>query len=84
MNPSILASALWVLAATVVAFLPMRRQYAPGMVLLAAAPVLVVWLGYDYGWFWSLAAVLAFVSMFRNPLRYFWRRWRGTNPEVPK
>lgn len=77
MTTSILASALWVLAASVVAFLPMRWQYAPGMVLLAAAPVLIVWLGYDFGWFWSLAAVLALVSMFRHPLRYFWRRARG-------
>lgn len=84
MSAPVFASALWVLAATVVAFLPMRRQYAPGIVLLAAAPVLIVWLGWEHGWFWSLAALLAFVSMFRNPLRYFWGRARGTNREVPK
>lgn len=57
--------------------LPMRRQYAPGLVLLAAAPVLIVWLGRDFGWFWSLAGGLAFVSMFRNPLLFLWRRARG-------
>lgn len=73
MSTSVLVAAFWALAATAIAFLPMRRQYAPGLVLLAAAPVLIVWLGYDHGWFWSLAAVLALLSMFRNPLRYFLR-----------
>jgi hypothetical protein len=70
---SIVVAALWVLAATAVAMLPLRRQYAPGIVLLAAAPVPILWLGTDLGWFWSLAAVLALVSMFRNPLRHFLR-----------
>ncbi|MCB1365356.1 MAG: DUF2484 family protein [Rhodobacteraceae bacterium] len=77
MNASLLAAAFWVLAATFVAMLPMRRQYAPGMALLVAAPVLIVWLGHDFGWFWSLAGVLAFVSMFRNPLRHVLRRAGG-------
>lgn len=77
MSCSVVAAASWVLAATAVAFLPMRRQYAPGLALLALAPLPIVWLGHDFGWFWSLAAVLALVSMFRHPLRYFLRRARG-------
>ena len=39
MNVTILLAIAWVFAATVVAFLPMRRQYLPGSILLAAAPV---------------------------------------------
>lgn len=72
MTNSLLISALWVVAATAVALLPMRRQYVPGVALLVAAPVLIVWLAMDYGWIVALLALAAFVSMFRNPLRYFW------------
>lgn len=77
MTTSVILAAIWVLLATCVAFLPMRRQYLPGSVLLAAAPVLIVWLGFDHGWVVAVAAALAFVSMFRNPLVYFWRKWLG-------
>ncbi|WP_120501865.1 DUF2484 family protein [Roseovarius sp. EL26] len=83
MSLSIICACVWVLLATLVAFLPMRRQFAPGLGLLAATPLLVVWLGYDHGWIWSVVAVLAFVSMFRNPLRYFWRKWRGAGETAP-
>ena len=47
---SVLIGALWVLAATITAFLPMRLQMVPGIALLVAAPVLIVWLGFDFGW----------------------------------
>jgi len=84
MSMSVILSAVWVLASTGVAMLPMRRQMAPGLMLLIAAPILIVWLGYDHGWYWSVAAVLAFVSMFRNPLRFFWRKWRGLETGDPR
>lgn len=84
MTTSLVIGCLWVIAATIVALLPMQRQYVPGVALLIAAPVLIVWLGLDYGWFVSLLAAFAFVSMFRNPLRYFYRRARGDAPEMPK
>ena len=84
MTPSLLISCLWVIAATITAFLPMRRQYVPGITLLILAPVLIVWLGLDYGWWLSVLAALAFVSMFRNPLRYFYARAKGERPKVPK
>lgn len=84
MSTSVIIASLWVLAATVTAFLPMRRQYVPGIALLIAAPVLIVWLGYDHGWWLSVLAALGFVSMFRNPLRYFYARARGQHPEVPR
>lgn len=84
MSLSVILSALWVLAATMVAFLPMRRQYLPGTLLLIAAPVLIVWLGHDHGWGWSVAALLGFLSMFRNPIRYYLRKWRGLETQVPE
>ena len=84
MSLSLILGCLWVLASAVVAMLPMRRQYVPGVTLLVAAPVLILWLGYDYGWWLSVAAALAFVSMYRNPLRYFWKRATGQEVEVPK
>ena len=77
MTTSVTLSIAWVLAATAVAMLPMRKQYVPGVILLLAAPVLIVFLALQHGWIAGLAALMALVSMFRNPLRYFWRRWRG-------
>ena len=81
MSPSVIAAIVWVFAASGVAMLPMRRQFPPGIVLLIAAPVLIIWLGLDYGWIASAGAMAAFVSMFRNPIRYYWRKWRGHENE---
>ncbi|MBU2992934.1 DUF2484 family protein [Octadecabacter sp. 1_MG-2023] len=84
MSWSIAIAVAWVFAATGTALLPMRRQYVPGVMLLIMAPVLIVWLGFDFGWGWSFAALAAFVSMFRNPLKYLFARARGLRPELPK
>ncbi len=70
-------SCLWVFAATAVACLPMRYQYGPGIILLLAAPVLIVLMGMEFGWWIGAFALFAFVSMFRKPLRYFARRALG-------
>ena len=80
----LLASCGWVLTATVVALLPMRYQYAPGILLLLAAPVLIYLIGRDVALWAGIAAALAFLSMFRKPLRYFARRAMGLPVEVPK
>ncbi|AXI46014.1 UDP-N-acetylmuramate--alanine ligase [Sulfitobacter sp. SK012] len=74
----------WVFASAGVAMLPMRRQYVPGVILLIAAPVLIVMIGLELGWIVALLALAAFVSMFRNPLRYLLARARGHHPETPK
>ena len=74
----------WVLVSAAVAMLPMRYQYVPGVALLIMAPVLIVWVGTVLGWWAAALALFAFVSMFRNPLRYFWAHARGLKPELPK
>lgn len=84
MSLSVTLAVVWVFASTIVAFLPMRLQYAPGFTLLIAAPLVIGFLGYQHGLVAGLGALAAFVSMFRNPLRYFWRKWRGLETEVPK
>ncbi|SHJ63212.1 Protein of unknown function [Shimia gijangensis] len=84
MTLSLILACFWVVAATVVAMLPMRRQYVPGVALLLAAPVLIGAIWWDYGMWVGLAALFAFVSMFRNPLRYLWKRARGEKPELPE
>ena len=81
MTASILIAVFWVLASTVVAFLPMQRQMLPGGALFFSAPLVILFLGYQHGWIWILPAALAFLSMYRNPLRYFWRKWRGQSEE---
>ena len=84
MMTSLIVACLWVLLATIVAFLPMSRQYTPAMTLLAAAPVIIIWIGYDYGWWVAALGTAAFVSMFRYPLRHIWRRLKGKISKVPK
>jgi len=74
---------LWVFAATAVAMLPMRHQYVYGVALLIAAPLLILWIGISVAWWAGVLALAAFVSMFRNPLRFFWARARGRNPQLP-
>ncbi|WP_343245451.1 DUF2484 family protein [Sulfitobacter faviae] len=54
------------------------------MVLLIAAPLLIIAIGVTQSWAYALLALLAFLSMFRNPLRYLWARLRGQKPELPK
>lgn len=83
MTPSLVSAILWVFAGTATALLPMRRQMVPGITLLAAAPLLILWLGYDFGWLPAALATAAFVSMFRNPLRYFLNRALGRPVTLP-
>ncbi|MEN8660551.1 DUF2484 family protein [Marivita sp.] len=74
----------WVFASALVAMLPMRWQYLPGVLLLLAAPVLIGSIAMTIGFWAALAALLAFGSMFRNPLRYFWKRLTGQMVERPQ
>lgn len=83
MSLSLIAGCFWVIAATLVAFLPFRAQFPPGIALLVIAPALLGWIGWEHGVWVTLAGVLAFASMFRNPLIYFIRRARGDVPEIP-
>lgn len=80
----LILGALWVLASALVAMLPMRRQMVPGIALLIAAPVLLVWIGWAHGWVWLALGLFAFLSMFRNPLLYFARRALGRPAKLPK
>jgi len=83
MSAPVIAAVLWVFAATATAFLPMRRQMVPGVILLVLAPVLIVWLGAQHGWFWVIPMLLGFLSMFRNPLIYLWKRSTGRPVSLP-
>lgn len=74
MSTPLVLAFLWVLAATVVAFLPMRFQYVLGFLLAVSAVVLIVWLSVSLSPWIGVAALAAFVSMFRKPLGYFARR----------
>ena len=84
MSGALTLACFWVLAATATAFLPMRRQYAPGLALLIAAPGVLGWIGWQHGVWVALLGGLAFVSMFRNPLIYFARKAMGYPAAVPQ
>ncbi len=77
MSPSLIAGALWAIAATIVALLPMRMQFPPGIILLISAPVLILWIGATHGWIWAALGLAAFLSMFRRPLWYLVRKAVG-------
>lgn len=85
MEASLIAGCLWVLLGAGTAMLPMRRQMAPGLVLLASAPVLILWIGAQVAWWVGALALLAFLSMFRRPLGALLRWARtGERPVPPR
>lgn len=84
MSAALILGCLWAVASAIVAMLPMRHQYVPGVALLVAAPVLLAYIGYLHGVWVAFLGLAAFVSMFRNPLIYLYRRSRGARPEIPK
>lgn len=85
MSAPLWAGVIWVLAATATAFLTIPRQVIPAIVLLVAAPVVILWIGAVHGWIFSLLAFAGFLSMFRNPLRFIWRKYvRGEDLELPR
>lgn len=75
---------LWVFASAACAMLPIRHQYVPAVTLLIAAPVLLFFIGQQVGWIPALLGLAAFISMFRNPLRFIIAKLRGQNPQVPQ
>lgn len=80
MTAPIVAACVWVVAATAVAFLPMRVQRILGLPLVAAALALIIWLSRAVSPWIGVAALAAFVSMFRKPLIYFAKRLLGKGP----
>lgn len=68
MTISLTLACVWVVAAAIVAFLPMRMQYAPGLALLALALPLLIYIGIQHSFWVVLLAVAGLGSMFRRPL----------------
>ena len=77
MSLPLILGCVWVIVAALTAMLPMRLQKFPGVPLLIAAPVLLVWIGREHGWLWVAFGLFAFLSMFRRPLIYLGRRAMG-------
>ena len=84
MSTSLILGCFWVLASTVTAMLPMRRQMVPGVALLLAAPVLLWFIADEHGFWVFVLTLLAVLSLFRNPLIYFARRAMGLPVSLPK
>lgn len=84
MSTPLLLACVWVVAATATSWLPMRRQYIPGVTLLITAPMLLIYIGAVHGWIVGLVCLLAVLSVMRNPLRYLFARLRGERPEIPE
>ncbi|MBU2866927.1 DUF2484 family protein [Pacificibacter marinus] len=65
---SITAMCIWALATMGLSPLPIRYQILPGAGLLLVLPILLIWLGRDYGALPVVVCIFAAVSMFRKPL----------------
>jgi hypothetical protein len=83
MSASLFLGCLWVLASVATAMLPMRRQYVPGVTLLALAPLVLGYIGVQHGVWITLLVLAGMLSMFRNPLIYFGRRALGLPVSLP-
>ena len=82
-SPPLALGCLWVIAAAITAMLPMKYQKFPGLPLLIAAPVLLVWIGMTHGYLWTAFGIFAFASMFRRPLIYLARKAMGLPVDDP-
>jgi hypothetical protein len=83
MSLTLILGCLWVVASAITAMLPMRHQYAPGIALLIAAPILLIFIGIEHGAVWAILGLLAFLSMFRNPLIYLTKKALGRPVDPP-
>ena len=84
MTLSLILAFIWVVAAAITAMLPMRLQYIPGLSLLILSLPLLVFVGYENGWWIAGLAIAGAVSMFRYPLRYLFKRLLGLPVDLPK
>lgn len=83
MTAPLILGCLWVVAAAIVAMLPMKQQMLPGSLLLIAAPFLLGWIAFVHGWVWLAIGLFAFLSMFRRPLLYYLRKMLGLSADLP-
>ncbi len=77
MSLALILACLWVVASAIVAMLPYRMQFPPGIALLILSVPMLIFVGYSHGWLWVAIVLIAVISMFRNPLRYFAKRAMG-------
>jgi hypothetical protein len=82
MSISLILASFWVLAATVVAMMPMRMQFIPGIGLLTLSVPLLGYVGWQHGGWIVLLVLLGVLSMFRRPLFYFTKKVFGRVSEV--
>jgi len=84
MTFSFIAACVWVVVGAITAAFPIRYQMVPGLALLLTAVPLLVWIGAENGWHWTVIGLMAFVSMFRRPLHYLIARLLGKRPQLPR
>ena len=65
------------------AMLPVRYQYVPAVILLIAAPILILLIGIQVSAWVAIAAIVASISMFRNSLQYLWAKICSQNLQRP-
>lgn len=71
MNYPVLATIVWVLMVSFVGMLPRRFHKRFGFPLLLAFPIVVILLWRELGWIWGMALILAGLSIYRYPARYY-------------
>ena len=84
MQLSLILAFLWVVASVITGMMPMKHQFIPGLTLLILTPFMLGFLGYQYSIWVVLLGLAAFISMFRNPLKYLVRKALGKPVTIPR
>ena len=77
MTPPLLWLIAWILAVSVVGFLPSRFHKRFGFPLLVLFVPLLIYVGWSLGLAWAVGVFVAGLSIYRYPARYYGRLLLG-------
>jgi len=81
MNGGLAVTILWVLLISGVGMMPRDWHWRLGLPMLLLFPFVLGYLAWDMGIYWGLALLVAALSIYRYPARYYgialWQRLTG-------
>lgn len=83
MSASVAVTIVWVLVISGVGMLPMRFHWRLGFPMLLLFPLVLIYLGWEMGIWWSVGLFAAALSIYRYPARHYtrklWHKVKGTS-----
>ena len=77
MTPLFWIALTWVLATVAVSRLPVPQRTLPGALLMLCAMPIILSIGIQVGWLMAVLGIAALISLYPNPLRLLFARYRG-------